>query len=276
MKKLRIGVSLVLILVMLVYNSGVQVWAKSGEQDYTAIALTPGKAKVAKMQKGKGGVYFKVASDEMAKLKVNVEAEKFGTNMKLEVYKLAQEWSFWNETATFKYNKSKKKVVGTLTSEYVLNKGVYIIKLAPEKELRSAKKVKITAKLVDTGYDDIESNSSESDAQSMDVKGKKTYKMLLSKVDVLYDIDNMDCFKFKLKKTQKFNLKVSLDQPVDELYVLVCKDQPDGIVTLKKYDMKKKKLDETLKLDSGTYFIKIWYNGSSNIQIPYKISGTVK
>lgn len=280
MKMVRMGVCLMLIMVMLVCDCGVHAnaYAGDGRSESSAIMLTLEKTKSAKIEAEQSNVFFYAMLNEPGTLKLSLSADKIGTSVDVEVYKRSDAWDAWKQTKTIKYSKSKKKLSGTMTSEYILPRGLYIIKVTPKKTLKSEKKIKLKAQLTGTGYDDIESNSPEVNAQLMDISGKdggKTYKMMLSSLRILDSEDIMDCFSFKLKEGKQFHLKASLKESTEDLTVLLCKKTAGDVAVVKRYDMTGKKLDKTLKLGKGTYYVKVWYYGNRELQIPYTISGSV-
>lgn len=280
MKKFRRGLCLALMMVMLVCDCSVQanVSTGDGKSEASAIRLTLGKTKSAKLEEGQLFIFFEVVLSEPGKLELFLSADKIGTSVDVEMYKYTNEWSFWKQEKTIKYSKSKKKLSGTMTSEDVLPRGLYIIRVKPKKILKSAKKIKLKAQLTGAGYDDVEPNSSETDAQPMDVTGKngvRTYKMMLTNLALLDREDLMDCFSLKLKESKQLHLKLSLKKPVDDLVVLLCKKSAEGSVLVKQYDVTGKKLDKSVKLGKGTYYVKVWYRGEQVQQIPYTISGSV-
>lgn len=281
MKMFRMGVCLMLIMAMLVCDCSVQAYANAGDgkSESSAILLTLGKTKTAKIEAEQSNVFFNAMLSEPGTLKLSLVADKLGTSVDVEVYKRSSEWSAWKQTKTINYSKSKKKLSGSLTSEYILPRGSYIIKVTPKKLLKSAKKIKLNAQLAGTGYEDIEPNSPEVNAQSMDISGKdggRTYKMMLSSLTSLDSEDLMDCFSFKLKEAKQFHLKLSMKKQVENLSVLLCKKSAEGTALVKQYDVTGKKLDKTMKLGKGTYYVKVWYRGDDRMQqIPYTISGSV-
>lgn len=281
MKKLRMGICFLLIMVLVTCDCRLFAYADTsdGQNELSAIELTVGKTNTGKFQAGKSSVFFKVVLNENGKLKISLTAQKIASNVKIEVYNQTDELLFWSQNKTLNYNKSKKTISGSMTSDYILPKGRYIIRVTPESELKSAKKFKLTAKVTDTGYMDVEPNFPEANAQPMVVNSKSgtiTYKMLLSNINTFNNADIIDCFTFKLKQSEQFYLKASFESQVDGLSVLVCKKKGDDIAVVKRYDVTGKKLDKSLKLGKGTYFVKVWYYGEHALQIPYTISGSLR
>ncbi len=133
--------------------------------------------------------------------------------------------------------------------------------------------------MTDTGYDDIEPNNPEENAQPMNVSSKggtKTYKMLLSYLGITGESDSMDCFTFKLKDAKKFHLKFAMKESLVNMSIAICKKEAEELTVVERFDLTGKKLDKKIDLKKGTYIIKVWYYGGRAIQIPYTISGSVK
>lgn len=281
MKKVTKGLCLILALVLLVCDCGIQTYAagEDGSTQLTAIPLTTGKAKKVKFSTDGAGTYFNVTSNEVGRLRIALEGTETGCGATVELYRDSAEWLTWRQTKEIKYNKSKKKLSGKMTSEYVLPKGMYTVKVTPDKALKKVKKYSIKASIVDAGFDDIEPNNPEENAQPMDVsskKGAKTYKMMLSYLGIADMADSMDCFTFDLKKAGKFHLKFAMKESLDSMSIAICQKGADGLTVVQRYDLTGKKLDKKVNLKKGTYIIKVWYYGGRSIQIPYTISGSVK
>lgn len=274
MKRLLKGLCMALALILLVCDSGIVTYADvwDGRSESTAKPLTLGKAKTVKFEKDKSSTYFSVILTDVGKLRIALNGKDTGCGAEVELYRSSSEWMAWKQSKTMKYNRSKKKLTGKLTSEYILPKGVYIVKVTPTKTLKKAKKYTIKASIIGGGYEDIEPNSPEENAQAMDINGR-TYRMLLSNLGTLGESDLMDCFTFKMKKSGKFQLKFQMKESLDNVSLLLCKKNQDEITILQRYDLKSKSLKKTQKLEKGTYYIKVWYYGERMTQIPYTISG---
>ena len=152
------------------------------------------------------------------------------------------------------------------------------MKVTPDKTLKKATKYSIKASIVEAGYDDVEPNSPEENAQPMDISSKggvKTYKMLLSYLGLPDQTDLMDCFTFDLKSKKKFHLIFKTKETLSDMNVVICKKEADDIKVIQTYELKGKTIDKKIELQKGTYFIKVWYYGGQSMQIPYTISGSV-
>lgn len=281
MKKFTKGLCLVLALILLVCDSGIATYADvaGGSSQWNAISLTAGKAKKMKFSKDESSTYFNVTVTEVGRLRVAIDGKDIGCGAKIELFRSGTEWPDWKQEQIVKYNKLKKKLSGKLTSEYILPKGFYVVRVTPDKALKKTAKYSIKASMIDAGYDDIEPNGSEENAQPMDIsskRGVKTYKMLLSNVGLPDLTDLTDCFTFKLKNTKKFDLQLKSKKYLSDTKVIICKKESDEIKVIKSYELKGKAFNKTIQLKKGTYFIKVWYYGDQTIQMPYTISGSVK
>lgn len=281
MKKVAKGLCLMLAVILLICDSGIQTYAalEDGSSEMAAMPLAVGKTKKVKFTKDESGTYFSVTATEVGRLQVIVNGKETGCGATVELSRPGTDWLDWKQVQTIKYSKSKKTMSGKLTSEYVLPKGIYTVKVTPDKALKKTKKYSIKVSIVDTGYDDIEPNSLEENAQPMDVsskKGAKTYKMLLSYLGLPGQTDLMDCFTFDLKGNKKLHLKFKTKQSLSNLNIVICKKDADEFKVIKTYELQGKTLDKKIDLKKGTYVIKVWYYGNQTMQIPYTISGSVK
>ncbi len=278
MKKLMKGLCLILALLILVCDCGIETYADAwdGRSETTAKPLTLGKNKTVKFSKDRSSTYFSVITTEVGRLQVTLNGKETGCGAEVEIFRSGSEWIAWRQFKTIAYSKSKKKMSGKMVSEYILPKGVYIVRVTPAKTLKKSKKYTIKASLTDGGYEDVEPNSPEDSAQPMDISSRgrvKTYKMLLFNMGTMGESDLMDCFVFKLKDTRQFRIKFAMKEPLEGLSILVCRQTPDDISVIKRYDVKGKKLNANMKLAKGTYYLKVWYYGERMTQIPYTISG---
>lgn len=281
MKKLLKGLCLALALVLLVCGcgyGGIETYADAldGRSQMTAKPLTLGKARTVKFSKDQSGTYFSVITSEVGRLQVTLNGKDTGCGAQVDIFRSSSEWISWRQSKEIAYNKSKKKLSGKMTSEYILPKGVYIVKVTPTKALKKSKKYTIKASVVGGGYADIEPNSPEDHAQPMDISsqgGAKTYKMLLSNMGTMGESDIMDCFVFKLKDTKQFQIKFAMKEPLESMSLLVCRKNPEETSIVKRFDIKGTRFQTNIKLAKGTYYLKVWYYGDSMTQIPYTISG---
>lgn len=272
MKKGKKLITLLLMAVLLMSSVHLEAYAASGtgESQNEAIQLTLGKTKKAKMHAGKDMVYYWVGLTERGKLKVKFTAEKIGANVDMKIY--SSEDMFWYQTKSFSYSSKKKKASGTLTTDYILPKGGYYIALKADKNMRTAKKIEMSISLVSAGYDDVEPNNIEETAQAMNVKEGTAYSMMVSNVVMMSDVDPIDCFSFKIKEKTTLSLNLTLKQSTEDMMVLLRQKKGDTIETIENFQMSSSKLKKKIKLNKGTYYVKVWYTGGRTVQIPYTIS----
>lgn len=280
MKRFTKGLCLLLALILLVCDSGIATYAagEDGSSQSAAMSLTVGKTKTVKFFKDESSTYFNVTVTEVGRLRIEINGKDTGCGAKVELSRPGTEWLDWKQVQNVKYNKSKKKFSGKMTSEYILPKGIYLVKVTPDKTLKKATKYSIKASIVEAGYDDVEPNSPEENAQPMDISSKggvKTYKMLLSYLGLPDQTDLMDCFTFDLKSKKKFHLVFKTKETLSDMNVVICKKEADDIKVIQTYELKGKTIDKKVELQKGTYFIKVWYYGGQSMQIPYTISGSV-
>lgn len=274
MKLFRKMLLTVLTLTMVLTTTYVPVYAGSnaGNTENTAIKLVNGKKKTAKFRADvESPVYFVIGLEQAGKLSVSVSAEKLGTGATILIRQNVL--SSWKQTKDLSYNKSKKVTSGSLKSEYILQKGNYIIEVTPGKKLASSKKFTITAKTTPFVTDDVEAdNNKEESAQSMNVYKNKTYNMYLSNGIPVDTDDTVDCFKFTSKSDEKLKVTMSSKVKADGVKLLLRQKTDDGYTTVQSFDVKDGKLSETVKVKKGTYYWKVWYSDATqNYQMPYTI-----
>ncbi|MGN0337370.1 MAG: hypothetical protein ACI4EE_07755 [Lachnospiraceae bacterium] len=270
-KKLLLVV-LVVISVTTTNSSVLQAASIAGKTEANAIELKIGKKKTSKFWTGSNAsIYYVVATPSQGRLSIDVDAKKLGTSATIQIHKTGVE-SF-SETQVIKYNKNKKVTKGTMTSEYILPVGNYIVQITPGKIIKSSKSINVTAKFKAVDFDDIEPNNVEENAQTIQISEKaKTYNMFLTTWNIYDENDVMDCMKFDLKKDAKLNLSLSSKVYMDNVKVLIRQKNETGYITLKSYDMVGGKLSEQVELEKGTYCIKVWCTDATNkIQMPYTL-----
>lgn len=246
--------------------------SNAGNTEDTAIKLVNGKKKTAKFRAdAESPVYFVIGLEQAGRLSVSVSAAKLGTGATILIRQNVL--SSWKQTKNISYNKSKKVTSGTLKSEYILQKGNYIIEVIPGKKLASSKKFTITAKATPFVTDDVEpDNNKEETAQSMNIYKNKTYNMYLSNGILVDTDDTIDCFKFAAKSDESLKVTMSSKVKADGVKLLLRQKTDDGYTTVQSFDVKDGKLSETLKVKKGTYYWKVWYSDANlNYQMPYTI-----
>lgn len=281
MKKMKSVLAAFLAVMILVCDMQGVVLADSveGRTESQAIGLTLGKAKTAKFLEGTKDHYFWVSINSTGKLKLSFSGKSIGTDVTVTLYKKGE--YMWEQSKTFKYNKSKKTTSGNMTSEYILPTGGYIIRVTPKSSEKAGKKFSLTAKFVKETLDDVEPNNNESTAQPMKVlAGKKavTYKMMLSNLLGLGQEDIIDCFSFKLSKAKKIQIKLNQKNKNTTVKLLVLKKTEEGFETIHTLDVPGGKLSKKLNLEKGTYCLKVLYDGANaqnRQQVPYTISASV-
>lgn len=265
-------VVLVVISVTATNSTALQAASIAGKTEANAIELKIGKKKTSKFWTGSNSsIYYVVATPSRGGLSIDIDAKKLGTSATVQIYKTGVE-SF-SETQVIKYNKNKKVTKGTMTSEYILPVGNYIVQITPGKIIKSSKSIQVTAKFKAADFDDNEPNNVEENAQTIQISNKaKTYNMFLTTWNIYDDNDVMDCMKFDLKKDAKLNLSLSSKVYMDNVKVLIRQKSETGYITLKTYDMVGGKLSEQIDLQKGNYCIKVWCTDATNkIQMPYSL-----
>lgn len=103
-------------------------------------------------------------------------------------------------------------------------------------------------------------------------KSKKTYKMLLSRVEKYDLIDKTDCFTFRMTKAQKVNLSLSAKDSLNNVTLQVLKKTDSGPTVIKEYPLKGKSYNKTIKLSKGTYWIQMISADEGEYQVTYNLS----
>ena len=246
---------------------------KNGDTEVDAIELRLGKAKTASFQIGTGALFFMVELPQSGQLDVDVTCKSLGQDIVVEMY--CQNNAFFKQAKAFYYNKSKKTTNGHLTAEYVTPADRYFVKVTHSGELKTKKPVKITVKQKNTGYADLEPNNDDKLAQPIAVnakKSKKTYKMLLSRVEKYDLIDKTDCFTFRMSKSQKVNISLSTKDSLSNVTLQVLKKTDSGPTVIKEYPLKGKSYNKTIKLSKGTYWLQMISADEDEYQVTYNLS----
>ena len=281
MKRFKRFLPALLAVILLISGSLMTVTAASvqGRSESTPIDLKLSKSKDAKFQKGQESVYFWVELKKSGKLKVSFSAKSLGTGATMILHKQGDH--VWKQTATLKYKKSTKTTSGSLTSEYILPTGGYVIEVTPGKSLKTKKTFTISTKFTEVVFDDVEPNNTEDTAQPMTV-GKRdgktvSYNMFLSTAQLVDQEDIFDCFRFKLKETKKLHIKLKFKEKLSGIKVLLRKKTADGYETVQMYDVANGSLDKKVSLKKGTYYLKVWYvEPQGSRQAPYTISASAE
>lgn len=278
MKRLKRVLPVLLAVIICISGNSFVTSAASvkGRAEGTPIDLSLGKSKSAKFQEGIESVYFWVELKNTGKLKVSFSAESLGAGVTMVLHKQGE--YVWKQTKALQYNKNKKTTSGTLTSEYILPAGGYIIEVTPDKSLTKTKKFKMTVKCTEVSFDDKEPNNTEEQAQSMTIQKKNgkavSYQMFLSTQADVDKEDTSDCFQFKLKETKKLRIKLKLKEKASGVKLMVRKKTADGYSLVGMYDIDST-FDKKLSLEKGTYYLRVWYDTLDKKQVPYTISATV-
>lgn len=248
----------------------------AGKTETNAIELQTGKKKSGKFWTGTAAsVYYVVALPEQGKLSVAFSAESLGTSATIELKR--PEITNWSQTKKISYDKKKKITQGTMSAEYVLPKGSYVIRVTPGKEISKTKKFTITAKFTATNYEDVELNNNEDCAQKLNVYNAKFHKMYLTTGNPVEEQDLVDCFMITLKDVETVKISLSSKATMDNVRVLVREKTDVGYNTIQAYDVVNSKLSKSIKLKKGTYYIKVWCTEDSiQRQMPYSIKCSVK
>ena len=246
---------------------------KNGDTEVDAIELRLGKAKTASFQTGTGALFFMVELPQSGQLDVDVTCKSLGQDIVVEMY--CQNNAFFKQAKAFYYDKSQKTTKGHLTAEYVTPADRYFVKVTHSGELKTKKPVKITVKQKNTGYADLEPNDDDKLAQPIVVnakKSKKTYKMLLSRVEKYDLIDKTDCFTFRMTKAQKVNIALSTKDSLNNVTLQVLKKTDSGPTVIKEYPLKGKSYNKTIKLSKGTYWLQMISADEDEYQVTYNLS----
>ena len=246
---------------------------KNGDTEVDAIELRLGKAKTASFQIGTGALFFMVELPQSGQLDVDVTCKSLGQDIVVEMY--CQNNAFFKQAKAFYYDKSKKTTKGHLTAEYVTPADRYFVKVTHSGELKTKKPVKITVKQKNTGYADLEPNDDDKLAQPITVnakKSKKTYKMLLSRVEKYDLIDKTDCFTFRMTKAQKVKISLSTKDSLSNVTLQVLKKTDSGPTVIKEYPLKGKSYHKTIKLSKGTYWLQMISADEGEYQVTYNLS----
>ena len=246
---------------------------KDGSSEVDAIELRLGKSKTASFQIGTGALFFMVELPQSGQLDVDVTCKSLGKDIVVEMY--CQNNAFFKQAKAFYYDKSKKTTKGHLTAEYVTPTDRYFVKVTHSGELKTKKPVKITVKQKNTGYADLEPNNDDKLAQSIVVnakKSKKTYKMLLSRVEKYDLIDKTDCLTFRMTKAQKVNLSLSTKDSLNNVTLQILKKTDSGPTVIKEYPLKGKSYNKTIKLSKGTYWLQMISADEGEYQVTYNLS----
>ena len=246
---------------------------KDGSSEVDAIALELGKAQSASFQIGTGALFFMVELPESGQLDVDVTCKALGNDIVVEMYR--QNSEFFKLAKAFYYDKSQRTTKGHLTADYVTPADRYFIKVTHSGELKTKKPIKITVKEKNTGYADLEPNDDDKLAQPIAVKAKKSkrsYKMLLSRVEKYDLIDKTDCVSFHMAKTLKVNLSLSAKSSLSNVTLQVLKKTDSGATVIKEYQLKGKSFNKTVKLSKGTYWLKMISADEGEYQVTYNLS----
>lgn len=277
MKKYSKKILLSLLIIMVICGNLQYISAstieKTGYSEIEAIPLELGKSKTASFPIGSGGVFFVVELPQSGNLDVNVICKSLGKDIVIEMYRPNSE--FFKLAKSFYYDSRKKNTNGHLTADYVTPTDRYFIKITHKDEIKTPKTIKITVKQKNTGYADLEPNDDDKLAQPIAVnakKSKKTYKMLLSRVEKYDLIDKTDCFTFRMTKAQKVNLSLSAKDSLNNVTLQVLKKTDSGPTVIKEYPLKGKSYNKTIKLSKGTYWIQMISADEGEYQVTYNLS----
>lgn len=277
MKKYSKKILLSLLIIMVICGNLQYISAstieKTGYSEIEAIPLELGKSKTASFPIGSGGVFFVVELPQSGNLDVNVICKSLGKDIVIEMYR--QNSEFFKLAKSFYYDSRKKNTNGHLTADYVTPTDRYFIKITHKDEIKTPKTIKITVKQKNTGYADLEPNDDDKLAQPIAVnakKSKKTYKMLLSRVEKYDLIDKTDCFTFRMTKAQKVNLSLSAKDSLNNVRLQVLKKTDSGPTVIKEYPLKGKSYNKTIKLSKGTYWIQMISADEGEYQVTYNLS----
>lgn len=277
MKKYSKNILLSLLIIMVICGNLQYISAstieKTGYSEIEAIPLELGKSKTASFPIGSGGVFFVVELPQSGNLDVNVICKSLGKDIVIEMYR--QNSEFFKLAKSFYYDSRKKNTNGHLTADYVTPTDRYFIKITHKDEIKTPKTIKITVKQKNTGYADLEPNDDDKLAQPIAVnakKSKKTYKMLLSRVEKYDLIDKTDCFTFRMTKAQKVNLSLSAKDSLNNVTLQVLKKTDSGPTVIKEYPLKGKSYNKTIKLSKGTYWIQMISADEGEYQVTYNLS----
>lgn len=277
MKKYSKKILLSLLIIMVICGNLQYISAstieKTGYSEIEAIPLELGKSKTASFPIGSGGVFFVVELPQSGNLDVNVICKSLGKDIVIEMYR--QNSEFFKLAKSFYYDSRKKNTNGHLTADYVTPTDRYFIKITHKDEIKTPKTIKITVKQKNTGYADLEPNDDDKLAQPIAVnakKSKKTYKMLLSRVEKYDLIDKTDCFTFRMTKAQKVNLSLSAKDSLNNVTLQVLKKTDSGPTVIKEYPLKGKSYNKTIKLSKGTYWIQMISADEGEYQVTYNLS----
>ena len=273
MKQMKRIAAVLLAFVILVTTNCTPVQAASiaGKTENNAITLKVGKKKTVKFWKGEAAsIYYVIAIPEQGKLQIDISAEKLGTGVTLQIRKV--ETLNWEQHTEFKYDKSKKITKGTMKVTDTLQVGNYIIQVTPGKTINSDKKITVSTKFTSGKYNDVEPNNAEDTAQKIDIYSAKTMKMYLTTMKYHEYQDLTDTMVFEAKGSEILNLTFNSKANVSDVKVLLRQKTDKGYETIKSFDASSGKVSESIKLNKGTYYVKVWCADDSVArQMPYTI-----
>lgn len=278
MKQMKKITAFVLSLVMLLTMEcgSIQAATVAGKTENNAITLKVGAKKTNKFWKGEAAsIYYVVAVPEQGKLQVSVSADKLGTSATVQVRKV--DISNWEQKATYKYNKTKKITSGTLKVTDILPAGNYIIQVTPGKVINSEKKLTISTKFTASKYDDVEPNNTEETAQKINIYTSKTQKMYLTTMKFHENQDLTDTMVFYPKDVETVKITFNSKANFNGVKLLLRKKTDSGYETVQSFDLSSGKLSESVKVQKGTYYLKVWCSDDSVArQMPYTIKCEAK
>lgn len=266
-----VAMMLAVMMVLTMDCTPVQAASVAGKSEDNAIILKAGKKKTTKFWKGEAAsIYYVISTPEQGKLQVSISAEKLGTSVDVQIRKVNT--LNWDQKTTFKYNKTKKITSGTLKVTDILPVGNYIIQVTPGKVINSEKKLTISTKFTASKYNDVEPNNTEETAQKINIYTSKTQKMYLTSMKYHENQDLTDTMVLYPKDVETIKITFSSKANVNGVKVLLRKKTDNGYETVQSFDASSGKISETVKVQKGTYYLKVWCaDDSTPRQMPYTI-----